>query len=234
MGCEVFQSGDNMFLVCECCITLQATHRCDAELAHKVWIFAKRLFNASPARVTRNIHHRCKSLVHASGTCVFGNFGINVFDKLRIECGSEADRLRIAGCITGDKPVETLFMEHHGDSEPCLLGEILLHGVGELCHLLRLEAAEPVADAGNLADSVAEVALNARIVELSIRCKERCLRLAPDADCLGNLLFKGHSSQQIEHSLFDGEGWVLVCWATLLLYRFALELFFYHDLVPVG
>ena len=87
-------------------------------------------------------------------SCVLGDCGIDLLNKVRVECGCKADGLWVARCVFCCEAVQTFFVEDDRDSEPCVLDEKFLQGVGQNRHVVRVQPSIRIAQTGNLTDTV--------------------------------------------------------------------------------
>ncbi len=192
---EVLQGGDDAVLVLECGVALEAADGRHAHAGYQEGIFAVGLFDAAPARLAGDIHHRRERLMRAAHAGFLRGHGEKPLNQFGIEGGAEPDGLREAGGVERGMAVEALFVEDDRDAEAGVLDEKLLDGVGQLGGGAGIQTLAGLAGPADLAESAAifERLFGLRKVERSVGIDQGVGLFAPDAHHLRGLLFQGHS-----------------------------------------
>ena len=132
-------------------------------------IFAERLFDASPARIARDVDDRRQRLMRPTRPRLVCRHRVERFDQFRIERRGETDRLREARPAERRVAVQAFLVKHDGNAEPALFDEEFLNRVGELGVGARaLQAAAGVARPTDLADAVAVRERGARLLDVEL------------------------------------------------------------------
>jgi hypothetical protein len=209
---EVLQGGENMFLVAEIAVALEAAHGGDAEARDQVGVLAVGLFHAAPARLTGHVDDRGEGVVRAADTGLECRHGEELLDEVGVEGGAERNGLRKAGAVGSGVSVQAFLVEHDGDAEARVLEEELLDGVGQFRHGARFLAATGVGGTADLAEAaaVAKGLLRFGEIEVALFIDQLLGLLLPDAEHLHGLLFEGHAGEQVFDAARGGKFGILV------------------------
>src|ERR1700674_4982214 len=93
MSRKVLQRRHYSPLVAKRRITLKSMNGGDAHAPCEIGIFAERLLDATPPRVTRHVHDRSERLVRTAETSLLGGHGVQRLDQRGIERGRQRDGL---------------------------------------------------------------------------------------------------------------------------------------------
>ena len=209
---EVLHRGDQVPLVAEPAVSLEAADGRHAHAADEVRILAEGLLGAPPPRVARDVEVGRQRLVRAARAGLGGDGGVHALHQAGVEGGRQADRLREARPLARRVAVQALLVEHHRDPQPRLFDEEALDRVGGLGHLPRGEPAGQVARPGHLPQAVpvAEAGAGRRLVETPVCVHEAGPLPLPRAHHLRDLLLERHPPQEVLHPLVHRPRPVLV------------------------
>src|SRR5262249_57510979 len=107
---EMLHRREDTPLALEGALALKASHRGEGHWREEVWSLAEGLFDATPSRIARDVHHRRERVVGAARPCLFGGHREQPLDELGVERRREADWLREAGSLRRRLSVETLLV----------------------------------------------------------------------------------------------------------------------------
>ena len=179
MSGKMFQCRKDLLFIAVCCITLKTFDCRQAHLRNEIRIFSICFFNPAPPRIASDINHWCQRLVGATGACIFSNSRINIFDQLRIERCSQADRLRITCCILPRKPMQTFFMKDNRNSKTGFFYKKLLNLICKFCHFNRTQTAVRIAETGYLSYSVVQMLSQYVDIQIPFFVKENIFLFGP-------------------------------------------------------
>ncbi len=199
MADEMLQRSEDVFLVAEIAIALEAAYGRDAEARDEIRVFAVSLFDAAPARLSRHIDDRRQSVMRAAQSGFVRCHREELLDQVRVERGAQRDRLREARAVGRGVAMQALFVEHHRDAKAGVLEEKLLDGVGEFRHRASLLSASGIGGSPDLAEAalVAEGLLRFGEVEIALLVDQFLSLFLPDAEHLRRFLFEGHPREKV-------------------------------------
>ena len=148
---EVLQRGENVFLIAEIAVALEAADGGNAKARDEVRIFAVGFFHAAPARLAGDVDDGRECVVGAAEASLQRRHGEELLDQVGVEGGAEGDGLREAGAVGRGVAVQAFLVEHDGDSKAAILEKELLDGVGQFRHGAGFLAATGIRGAADLA-----------------------------------------------------------------------------------
>src|SRR6185312_16012814 len=203
--------------------SLKAANRCLTNVGYKIRIFSVGFFSAAPPWIAGQIKHRGKALLCASRANFSSDGSKDVVDQCRVPGGSNPNSLRERRSFRRGVSVQALFMKQDGDSQPRVLLDPSLDGVGEFRHLPRTAV---LARSRHLSQSIFQNWRGAVRKEFScgVPTQRRLWQLPPvlpGSLQLRYFFLQGHARKQIRHALLDGQMRVAIGGFIL---RFALRL----------
>src|SRR6266850_1649647 len=126
---EVFKRGYHMLFVAESPIALKSLHGGNTHARHKERIFTVSFFDATPSRIASDIDDWGQGLMGPARTRFFGSHCEKRANKVRVECGSQPNRLRKARSANGRLAVKAFLVKNDGNAKAGVFDEELLNGV---------------------------------------------------------------------------------------------------------
>jgi len=134
-------------------LALQAAHVGCAHLCDQVRVFAERLLNAAPARVTRDIEHRRQRVMPTDRPHLGANHPGHLLDERGVPGARHADRLREARRAERHVPAAAFLVDHRRDAEARVLNQPALDRVRQPRAVGRAQVAR-AADARHLPNAM--------------------------------------------------------------------------------
>ena len=111
--------------------SLKAAHRCDAQLADEVGVFAVGFLDAAPARVAPDVDDGSEHELHAARANLPPRHREYAFEQRRIPAARERNGLRKVRRAAGRVAVQSFLVKQHRDAE-ARAARVALHGVDQL------------------------------------------------------------------------------------------------------
>ena len=179
---------------------LEALDGGHADAGAEEGILAVGFLGAAPARIAGQIEHRGEGLLDSRGSHLIGGSREYLLDQRGVPGAGQTESLGKTGGAAGHEPVQRLAELNVGDAQAGLLEQVSLHGVPEDRAVVD---AEWVVRAAHLKERQA----GALGVELPGGIEDFGGSVGRQ---LADLLFEGHSREQVGDPLLDGQAGISI------------------------